>query len=273
MIAFGIVFCGVWLRWYAHTLSLIQTTFECRYNVRMFREFKHLIEWDTPEYLFGVIEMIVCSYARIFIGTKASTFSGYIQRFVCIQIDSLLFHFISFHFNLLHTYLWANHTIPLYLCSFELIHFYLFDLFHHLFLSLSLFSLRGYYPDTINPNIYFTDTKYLGEYQYNWGRPPMINGNQYVISNYQTYNSNSNNNNNNSSYRICLSIWRMIEFWCFDDWLDVRMQCIVICGHGSLMKHGISHVILIFLDLLWLRKTPHMLNYISIDQTQIRQEE
>jgi hypothetical protein len=63
----------------------------------MFREFKHLVEWDTPEYLFGVIEMIVCSYARIFIGTKASTFSGYIQRFVCIHIDSLLFHFISIH--------------------------------------------------------------------------------------------------------------------------------------------------------------------------------
>jgi len=89
-----------------------------RYNVRMFRDFKHLIEGDTPEYMWGVIETLVCSYARVFIGTKASTFSGYIQR------------------------------------------------------------LRGYYPDTINPNIYFTDTKYLGELQFDWGRSPMVNGNQ-----------------------------------------------------------------------------------------------
>jgi hypothetical protein len=87
-----------------------------RYNVRMFREFKHLIEEDTPEYMFGVIETLVCSYARIFIGTKLSTFSGYIHR------------------------------------------------------------LRGYYPDTVNPSIYFTDTKYLGELPYNWGRAPMVNG-------------------------------------------------------------------------------------------------
>lgn len=92
--------------------------FRDRYKVKLLKDYKYLIEDEIPEYTYGIIETIICSYARVFVGTKASTYSGYIQR------------------------------------------------------------LRGYYSDTINPNIYFTDTKWLSPITYDWARWPMEGGNK-----------------------------------------------------------------------------------------------
>jgi hypothetical protein len=141
-----------------------------------------LIEEDTPEYMWGVIEAIVCSYARVFIGTKASTYTGYIQRFQ----STLTLNFI-YTYIITTTIIITYHTITLsHYYTITLSHYHTITHIHtHKFIILSfnlkhvLFCrLRGYYPDTINPHIYFTDTKYLGELQFDWGRAPMVNGNE-----------------------------------------------------------------------------------------------
>ena len=50
--------------------------------MKLLKDYKYLIEDEIPEYTYGIIETIICSYARVFVGTKASTYTGYIQRYV-----------------------------------------------------------------------------------------------------------------------------------------------------------------------------------------------
>jgi len=50
-------------------------------NVKFLSDFyDELLVDDTPDILLGCIESVICSRARIFVGTAKSTFSGYIHR-------------------------------------------------------------------------------------------------------------------------------------------------------------------------------------------------
>jgi len=53
--------------------------FEGRYRVVTLFDFNHLL-YDMPPMYEPMIEMLVCSSARVFVGTMLSTYSGYIQR-------------------------------------------------------------------------------------------------------------------------------------------------------------------------------------------------
>jgi hypothetical protein len=55
--------------------------FRSRYDVKFLSDYheEHFVK-DTPGYLLGCIDTIVCARARVFVGTYKSTFTGYIHR-------------------------------------------------------------------------------------------------------------------------------------------------------------------------------------------------
>eukprot|EP01120_Amphizonella_sp_Union-15-10_P007383 TRINITY_DN2485_c0_g3_i1.p1 TRINITY_DN2485_c0_g3~~TRINITY_DN2485_c0_g3_i1.p1 ORF type:complete len:476 (-),score=80.23 TRINITY_DN2485_c0_g3_i1:58-1437(-) len=55
------------------------TIFGKRYRIEVFATYAYLVK-DIPNYLIPLVEQIVCSQGRVFIGTRQSTFSGYITR-------------------------------------------------------------------------------------------------------------------------------------------------------------------------------------------------
>jgi len=55
--------------------------FKKRYKLKFLSDYhSELLASDTPKYLLGCIDTIVCSRARTFVGTYKSTFTGYIHR-------------------------------------------------------------------------------------------------------------------------------------------------------------------------------------------------
>lgn len=54
--------------------------FAKRYKVHMFDDYAKYIKNVAPKNWIGVIEQIICSRGEIFVGTKLSTYSGYVQR-------------------------------------------------------------------------------------------------------------------------------------------------------------------------------------------------
>jgi len=55
------------------------SVFEKRYTVHTFAEYRHLIT-GIPEEWVPLVEMVVLSQGRVFVGTRQSTFSGYVTR-------------------------------------------------------------------------------------------------------------------------------------------------------------------------------------------------
>jgi hypothetical protein len=50
------------------------------YEVRFIEDFRSVIPEDSSEALIACVEQVVCAFAKLFIGTKLSTYSGYITR-------------------------------------------------------------------------------------------------------------------------------------------------------------------------------------------------
>eukprot|EP01122_Echinamoeba_exundans_P010334 TRINITY_DN3846_c0_g1_i2.p1 TRINITY_DN3846_c0_g1~~TRINITY_DN3846_c0_g1_i2.p1 ORF type:complete len:281 (+),score=55.77 TRINITY_DN3846_c0_g1_i2:260-1102(+) len=50
------------------------------YTVHMFDQYSKPVKSVAPSNWIGVIEQIICSRSQIFVGTKLSTYSGYVQR-------------------------------------------------------------------------------------------------------------------------------------------------------------------------------------------------
>jgi len=53
--------------------------FEQRYKIIVWANVSHLVA-DMPDYWIPLIEQLVCTQGRVFVGTRQSTFSGYITR-------------------------------------------------------------------------------------------------------------------------------------------------------------------------------------------------
>jgi len=79
---------------------------ELGYNVITFNDVKHLIP-DAKPYHYGIIEAIVCAYAKAFIGTKLSTFTAFIWRLRFFMRNELGCFFTTVKFPTGY-----SHTVP-----------------------------------------------------------------------------------------------------------------------------------------------------------------
>lgn len=62
------------------TDKLFFSIFEENYDVKYYDDIKHVIDCNIHKDLVGLVEQLICTQAKTFIGTKLSTFSTYIYR-------------------------------------------------------------------------------------------------------------------------------------------------------------------------------------------------
>jgi len=79
---------------------------ELGYKVVTFNDIRHLIP-DAKPYHYGIIESIVCAYAKTFIGTKLSTFTAYIWRLRFFMKNEIGCFFTSVRYPL-----YYSHKVP-----------------------------------------------------------------------------------------------------------------------------------------------------------------